>query len=85
MSDFKNMTFDEAMSQLEENINILEKNPNDDKLLQETIALKDYCADLLKKDKAEIIKLAQENNISLEELGLSLEEDEQYGKTDNNK
>ena len=85
MSDFKNMTFNEAMSQLEENINILEKNPNDDKLLQETIALKDYCADLLKKDKAEIIKLAQENNISLEELGLSLEEDEQYDKTDNNK
>ena len=93
--DFTNLSFDEAMNQLEKKIQELEKSENTDnqKLYEEALALKDYCADLLKKEKEDIIKVAKENNISLKEIGLdengeylSDEDDEDNGdnNTDNN-
>ena len=89
--DFTNLSFDKAMEQLEAKITELEKPENEDnqKLFDEAMALKDYCAELLKKEKENIIKIAKENNIPLEEIGLdengeylSDEEDEDDG--DNN-
>lgn len=70
--EFKNLSFDEAMEQLEAKITELEKpeNENNQKLFDEAMALKDYCAELLKKEKEDIIKIAKENNIPLEEIGL---------------
>ena len=89
--DFTNLSFDKAMEQLEAKITELEKPENEDnqKLFDEAMALKDYCAELLKKEKENIIKIAKENNIPLEEIGLdengeylSDEDDEDDG--DNN-
>lgn len=70
--DFTNLSFDKAMEQLEAKITELEKPENEDnqKLFDEAMALKDYCAELLKKEKENIIKIAKENNIPLEEIGL---------------
>lgn len=90
--EFKNLSFDEAMDQLEAKITELEKleNENDQKLFNEAIALKDYCAELLKKEKEDIIRIAKENNIPLEEIGLdengeylSDEDDEDNNNNDN--
>ena len=97
--EFKNLSFDEAMDQLEAKITELEKpeNENNQKLFDEAMALKDYCAELLKKEKEDIIKIAKENNIPLEEIGLDEngeylndEDDDEDGdnsdnNTDNNK
>lgn len=94
--DFTNLSFDKAMEQLEAKITELEKPENEDnqKLFDEAMALKDYCAELLKKEKENIIKIAKENNIPLEEIGLdengeylSNEDDEDDGdnNTDNGK
>ena len=95
--DFTSLSFDEAMDQLEAKITELEKPENEDneKLFDEAMALKDYCAELLKKEKENIIKIAKENNIPLEEIGLDEngeylsdddEDDEDNGdnNTDNN-
>lgn len=79
MTEIKDLTFDEAMAQLEEKIALLEKeeNSNNQKLYDEAVALKEYCADLLKKEKEEIKRIAKENNIPLSEIGLEDEEDDQ--------
>ena len=47
--EFKNLSFDEAMDQLEAKITELEKpeNENNQKLFDEAMALKDYCDDLI--------------------------------------
>lgn len=90
--EFKNLSFDEAMDQLEAKITELEKpeNENNQKLFDEAMALKDYCAELLKKEKEDIIKIAKENNIPLEEIGLDEngeylnDEDNEDNNTDNN-
>ncbi len=96
--EFKNLSFDEAMDQLEAKITELEKpeNENNQKLFDEAMALKDYCAELLKKEKEDIIKIAKENNIPLEEIGLDEngeylndednddDEDDSDNNTDNN-
>lgn len=91
--DFKSLSFDEAMNQLEAKITELEKPENEDnqKLFDEAMALKDYCAELLKKEKENIIKIAKENNIPLEEIGLdengeylNNEDDEDGDNGDNN-
>lgn len=90
--EFKNLSFDEAMDQLEAKITELEKpeNENNQKLFDEAMALKDYCAELLKKEKEDIIKIAKENNIPLEEIGLDEngeylnDEDDEDNNTDNN-
>lgn len=77
MTDIKNLSFDDAMTQLEEKIALLEKEENSDnqKLYEEAVALKEYCAELLKKEKEEIKKIARENNIPLSEIGLTDEEE----------
>ena len=90
--EFKNLSFDEAMDQLEAKITELEKpeNENNQKLFDEAMALKDYCAELLKIEKEDIIKIAKENNIPLEEIGLDEngeylnDEDDEDNNTDNN-
>ena len=93
--EFENLSFDEAMDLLEKKIQELEKPENNDnqKLFDEAMALKDYCGTLLKKEKEDIIKIAKENNIPLEEIGLDEngdylndEDDEDGGdnNTDNN-
>lgn len=85
MKEIKDLTFDEAMSQLEEKIALLEKeeNANNQELYDEAVALKEYCADLLKKEKEEIKRIARENNIPLSEIGLT-EDDEDKDSTDTN-
>jgi hypothetical protein len=37
--------------------------------------LRDHCSELLKKEKAEIIEVANQNNIPLDSLGLDDDED----------
>jgi len=73
MNEIKGLTFDEAMAQLEEKIALLEKeeNANNQELYEQAVALKEYCADLLKKEKEEIKRIAKENDISLSEIGLT--------------
>lgn len=85
MTEIKDLTFDEAMSQLEEKIALLEKeeNTNNQELYDEAVALKDYCADLLKKEKEEIKRIARENNIPLSEIGLT-DDDEDNGENGDN-
>lgn len=90
--EFENLSFDEAMDLLEKKIQELEKpeNNNNQKLFDEATALKDYCGTLLKKEKEDIIKIAKENNIPLEEIGLDEngdylnDEDDGDNNTDNN-
>lgn len=85
MTEIKDLTFDEAMAQLEEKIALLEKeeNANNQELYDEAVALKEYCADLLKKEKEEIKRIAKENNIPLSEIGLT-EDDEDEDSADTN-
>lgn len=69
----ENLDFDTAISRLE---TILDKLENDDglnieetqKLYEEAEGLKNHCKSLLDKEKSEIIKIAKENDISLDEL-----------------
>jgi len=77
MTDINDLSFDEAMAQLEEKISLLEKeeNYNNQKLYEEAVALKEHCASLLNKEREDIKKVAKENNISLSDIGLS-EDDE---------
>lgn len=84
MTEIKDLTFDEAMAQLEEKIALLEKeeNANNQELYDEAVALKEYCADLLKKEKEEIKRIARENNIPLSEIGLTEDDDEDEDSTD---
>ena len=79
MTEIKDLTFDEAMTQLEEKISLLEQkeNANNQELYEEAVALKEYCADLLKKEKEEIKRIAEENNISLSDIGLTEDEEEE--------
>ena len=78
MKEIKDLTFDEAMAQLEEKISLLEEEENADnqELYEEAVALKEYCADLLKKEKEEIKRIAKENNIPLSEIGLTEDDDD---------
>ncbi|MDR1494728.1 MAG: hypothetical protein LBI29_01675 [Rickettsiales bacterium] len=77
------MDFNEASSKLESILDELEGDdaanfsPEEiDKKLKEAEALRDYCRKLLKKEKADIIKTAKENDIPLEEIGLTEDDDE---------
>lgn len=75
------MNFDEAASKLESILDELEGDTSNlepeeiENKIAEAEKLRDYCKDLLAKEKEDIIRTAKENNISLEELGIS-EEDE---------
>lgn len=76
------MTFDQAMDKLEKILNNLEANRetmNPDEVeeqLNKAEELRDYCKDLLRQEKEELIRTAKENGISLDEIGLS--EDDEY-------
>lgn len=84
MNEIKGLTFDEAMAQLEEKIALLEKeeNANNQELYEQAVALKEYCADLLKKEKEEIKRIAKENDISLSEIGLTDDDEDDEDATD---
>lgn len=77
------MNFDEAMSKLEGILDNLEANgeqmnPEEvEAKIAEAEQLRDYCKVLLKKEREDLIKTAKENNIPLEELGLSEDEEEE--------
>lgn len=79
------LTFDEAMKQLEIRIEQLEKSDSTDnhKTYEEAIELKEYCSELLKREKEEIIKVAKENNIALSDIGLEEESTEDSEKDEN--
>lgn len=78
----ENLTFDEAASKLEDILDELEDDSNNlspeeiEAKVEEAEKLRDYCKELLKKEKEEIIKAAKENNIPLEELGISEGDDD---------
>ena len=73
MPVMENLDFDTAIGKLEA---ILDKLNDEDKLSAEEIqklyeeaeALKNHCKSLLDDEKSEIIRIANENNISLDEL-----------------
>ena len=76
----ENLNFDEAATKLEGILDELEGDTS--KFTQEEIEekvkeaenLRNHCKELLKKEKEEIIKTAKENNIPLEEIGISEED-----------
>lgn len=77
MVDISKLTFDEAMAKLEEKIKELESDSSEssDKIYQEALELKEYCAKLLNEEREEIVKMAKQNGVELSDLGL---EDEDY-------
>lgn len=88
MSDIKSLTFEDAMKKLEDLLNELENKGDSlsseeiEAKISEAEALRDHCKELLKKEKAEIIKTAKENNIPLKDIGLSEEDDDDYDDID---
>ncbi len=79
MEKYEGLSFDEAMKLLEEKISYLEKDDQDDqvelaKVYDEAVLLKNYCAKLLSDERAEIKRIAKENNIPLSEIGLEDED-----------
>ena len=78
----ENLNFDEAATKLEGILDELEGDTS--KFTQEEIEekvkeaenLRNHCKELLKKEKEEIIKTAKENNIPLEEIGISEDDDD---------
>ena len=83
----ENLDFDTAISRLE---NILDKLENDQnlsaeetqKLYEEAEQLKDHCKNLLSKEREEIVRVAKENNISLDELDLDQDYDDDDDEDD---
>ena len=73
--EIKHLTYDQAMTNLEEAISQLETMPLHDstegELYEYAINLREYCNTLLKNEKESIIRIARENNIPLSEIGLS--------------
>lgn len=90
----ENLDFDTAISKLETILDNLENNSDTltieetQKLYEEAEGLKNYCKNLLDKEKSEIIKIAKENDISLDELDFGEsefddeEEDDEYDDED---
>ncbi|MDR2527250.1 MAG: hypothetical protein LBC92_05255 [Rickettsiales bacterium] len=81
IENIEKLSFDEAMDLLENKMDKIEKAEENDEdtievqvLYEEALQLKDYCAILLDKEKQDIIKMAKENNIPLDEIGLSEDE-----------
>lgn len=78
------LNFDDAMTKLEGILDDLESNGESmdseeaAKKLEEAEALKDYCKTLLKKEKEDLIRTAKENNISLDEIGISEDDDDEF-------
>lgn len=86
----ENMTFDDAIAKLEGILDKLENEHNlsfeeQQKLYQEAEELKNHCRALLDKEKEEIFRIAKENNISLDDLNLDEDyedDDEDYDDDD---
>ena len=79
MEKYEGMSFDEAMKLFEEKISLLEKDEDGqdvEKIYQEAVELRDYCAKLLSDEREEIKRIAKENNIPLSKIGLEENEDE---------
>ena len=80
----ENLTFDEAMSKLESILNELESKGESlsteeiEAKINEAEKLRDHCKELLKKEKEEIIRTARENNIPLEDIGITADDMEDY-------
>lgn len=74
--------FDEAMNKMQAILDDLEANSDNmtpeeiESKLKEAENLKEICKKLLKEEKEDIIRTAKENNISLEELGLTEGDDD---------
>ena len=68
------MSFEDTVKQLEDILELLEKEDLTEeqtkKYLDKADELKQQCADLLTAEKNEIMKIAKENNISMDELDL---------------
>jgi exodeoxyribonuclease VII small subunit len=82
--EIKDLTFDEAMEELERILDKLEEEDDTDTpeeeiqdLYKRAIDLKEYCSVLLDKERESIIKIANENDIPLDEIGLSDEDIEE--------
>ena len=79
MEDIEKLSYNEAISKLKQNLDILENNheniENQSKLILECLKLKSHCQNLLKKEKEEIIKDAKENKIPQELLYFKDEND----------
>lgn len=77
----ENLSFDEAMNKLESILDELESKGNSltteeiESKIVEAEKLRDHCKELLKKEKEEIIKTARDNNISLDEIGITADDD----------
>lgn len=79
MEKYEGLSFDEAMKLLEEKISYLESDDQENeeelaKVYDEAVLLKNYCAKLLASERAEIKRIAKENNIPLSEIGLEDED-----------
>ncbi|MDR2778143.1 MAG: hypothetical protein LBB13_01375 [Rickettsiales bacterium] len=79
------MNFDEASSKLESILDELEDGATNklkpeevEVKIKEAEKLRNYCKELLKKEKADIIRTAKENDISLEDIGLSEDDDDDW-------
>ena len=86
MEKYEGMSFDEAMKLFEEKISLLEKDEDGqdvEKIYQEAVELRDYCAKLLSDEREEIKRIAKENNIPLSEIGLEENEDEDETEDNN--
>ena len=72
MEDIEKLSYNEAISKLKQNLDILENNQenieNHSKLILECLKLKEHCENLIKKEKEEIIKDAKKNKIPQELL-----------------
>ena len=87
MEKYEGMSFDEAMKLFEEKISLLEKDEDGqdvEKIYQEAVELRDYCAKLLSDERDEIKRIAKENNIPLSEIGLEENEDEDEDEEEDN-
>jgi exonuclease VII small subunit len=78
--NIEEMTFDEAIEELENILSVLQgaSNETDGNMSSEEVEgqleradqLKNYCKKLLEKEREDIIRTAKENNIPLDEIGL---------------
>jgi exonuclease VII small subunit len=80
VKNIEEMTFDEAIEELENILSVLQGVSNEtdgnvsgdevEAQLERADKLKDYCKKLLEKEREDIIRTAKENNIPLDEIGL---------------
>jgi exodeoxyribonuclease VII small subunit len=78
MENIENLSFEDAMTELDDVLSKLEgmKSPSEEseKLFEKANLLKEYCDNLLKEEKKEIIKIAKSYNIPLTDIGFTEED-----------